>query len=99
MATYQVVLWRDIPLQVRVRGHGKGRLSRSLSDRFQQAADAAAMQAGKTDGDAYLTEMRSQDWVEREGEPQAVAEVVAAELEAEFTNDRLKTLVQSGGRI
>jgi hypothetical protein len=98
MATYQVVLWRDIPLQVRVRGHGKGRVSRSLSDRFQQAADAAAVLAGKTDSDAYLTEMRSQEWVEREGEPHAVAEVVAAELEAEFPDERLKLMVQNGGK-
>jgi hypothetical protein len=99
MASYQVVLWRDIPLQVRVRGDGKGRVSRSLSERFQQAADAAAIRAGKTDGDAYLTEMRNQEWAEREGEAQAVAEAVAAELEADFTNDRLKTLVQNGGRV
>ena len=99
MASYQVVLWRDIPLQVRVRGHSKGRVSCSLSERFQQAADAAAIRAGKTDSDAYLTEMRNQEWAEREGEAQAVAEAVAAELEAEFTNDRLKTLVQNGGRV
>jgi hypothetical protein len=98
MATYQVVSWRDIPLQVRVRGHRKGRVSRSLSERFQQAADAAAMQAGKTESDAYLTEMRSQAWVEREGEPHVVAEAVVAELEAEFSSERLKALVQNGGR-
>lgn len=98
MATYQVVLWRDIPLQVRVRGQRKGRVSRSLSDRFQQAADAAAVLAGKTDSDAYLTEMRSQDWVEREGEPNIVAEAVVAELEAEFPDERLRSMVQNGGR-
>ena len=98
MATYQVVSWRDIPLQVRVRGHRKGRVSRSLSERFQQAADAAAMQAGKTESDAYLTEMRSQAWVEREGEPHVVAEAVVAELEAEFSSERLKAMVQNGGR-
>jgi uncharacterized protein (DUF2267 family) len=98
MATYQVVSWRDIPLQVRVRGHRKGRLSRSLSERFQQAADAAAMQAGKTESDAYLTEIRNQAWVEREGEPHVVAEAVAAELEAEFSSERLKAMVQNGGR-
>jgi hypothetical protein len=99
MATYQVVLWRDIPLQVRVRGHGKGRVSHSLSDRFQQAADAAAVRSGKTESDAYLMEMRSQDWVEREGEAQAVADAVAVELETEFTDERLATLVRNGGRI
>jgi hypothetical protein len=98
MATYQVVSWRDIPLQVRVRGQGKGRVSRSLSERFQQAADAAAMQAGRTGSDDYVAEMRSQEWIEREGEPNSVAEAVAAELEAEFTSDRLKAMVQNGGR-
>lgn len=97
MATYQVVLWRDIPLQVRVGGHGKGRVSRSLSDRFQQAADAAAVQSGRTDSDAYLAELRTQEWAERDGAPQAVAEAVAAELEAAFTDDQLRQLARNGG--
>ncbi len=98
MATFQVVFWRDIPLQVRAREHGKGRESKGLSVRFQQAADAAAVEGGLTDSDSYLAEMKSGEWVEREGSAHGVVEAVAAELENEYPDDRLKQLVRAGGR-
>ena len=56
--TYQIVYWRDIPAQIKLRSEN-GRLARSLSPRFQEAIDAAAMRANATGTDAYLEEWRT----------------------------------------
>jgi hypothetical protein len=93
----QVVYWRDIPAQVKVRS-GRERLSRPLSDRFQRAVDEAAMRAGKSGTDEYLEQWRTSEAQEREGEPAAAAETLAAELEASYSAERLRALVANGGR-
>ena len=76
-----------------------------LSDRFQEAIDMAAMRGGASDTDSYLA-----DW--RRAEPQPVGDDLFAEvekakaevekardaLEAEFTQDKLKTLIANGGK-
>jgi hypothetical protein len=97
MTTYQLLYWRDIPAQVKVRA-GRERLSRMLSDRFQEAIDEAAMRAKTTSTDDYLDEWRSSEWQEREGEATAVADTIAAELEAAYTEERLTKLVRNKGR-
>lgn len=94
---YQIIFWRDIPAQVKVRA-GRERLSRSLSDRFQEAIDEAAMRAKATDDDDYLAEWRMSDWQEREGEPTAVAEALVTELEDAYPADRLNALAQNKGQ-
>ncbi len=94
---YQIVYWRDIPAQVKIRV-GRTRLGRPLSERFQQAIDQAAMQAGVVDSDDYLAEWQTSEWQERQGEPEAVAEVLVAELEAAYPRGRLKRLVTNQGR-
>lgn len=96
-SSYQIVYWRDIPAQVKAKS-GRHRSSRPLTDRFQEAIDAAAMRAGLIGTDDYLAEWRTADGVEREGEPEAVAEAVAAELEAAYSDERLRTLVNNQGR-
>jgi hypothetical protein len=81
MATYQILYWHDIPLQVRARGEG-GRASAPLPPRFQEAVDSAAMAAGLIGSDAYTDALRWGEPLERPGAAQAVAAAVAAELDA-----------------
>jgi hypothetical protein len=97
MITYQIIFWRDIPAQIKLRD-GRNRLSRPLSDRFQEAIDEAAMRAKITGTDAYLDEWRTSDALEREGEAAAVAEAVLAEIETAYPDERLRRLVQNKGQ-
>ena len=91
MATYQVMYWHDIPVQVRA-GKRRDRVSIELPQRFQVAVDNAAMAAELTGTDAYLDGFRWSESVEREGTSEMVANAVAAELEAQFeTIDWRKT--------
>lgn len=96
-SSFQIVYWRDIPAQVKVKA-GRNRAAKPLSERFQVFIDRAAMRAGMFNTDDYLSEWRNSEAVEREGEPEAVAEAVIAELEAAYPDDRLEQLVQNGGK-
>ncbi len=93
---YQVIFWRDIPAQVKVR-MGDQRIGRPLSKRFQVAIDEAAMRAGKTESAAYMTEWRMSAWQEGSGEPQALADLLVTELESDYPVERLQALVRMGG--
>jgi hypothetical protein len=81
MASYQILYWFDIPVQVKA-SIGRNRHTVPLSDRFSEAVDAAAMAAGLIGSDAYTEQFRWGEAQEREGEPEAVAAAVVAELEA-----------------
>lgn len=83
MATYQILYWHDIPLQVRA-SEGRVRVSKPLSDRFQVAVDNASMEAGLTGTDAYLELLKWSDPQAREGAPEEVAAALVAELEAKY---------------
>ncbi len=96
-ASYQIVYWRDIPAQVKVK-EGQARATRQLSERFQEAIDRAAMRAGLFNTDDYLDEWRTGESRAREGNAEAVAESVAAELEAAFSDGRLEAIASQGGR-
>ena len=97
MAQLTILYWRDIPAQVIAKA-GRQSAKAELPRRFTEAIDAAAMRAGLTDSDAYLAE-----W--RRGEPApcpdnldgAVAETVAS-LEQTYDTERLKRLIDSGGK-
>ncbi len=97
MTTYQVVYWRAIPSQVKAR-QGAVRVSKPLSNRFQEAIDEAAMQAGMIGSDDYLAEWRTSEARERQGDPGTVAAAVAVELEAEYANEHLTALIKNWGR-
>ena len=94
--SYQIIYWRDIPAQVKVRA-GRNRVSRPLSVRFERAIDRAAMYAGKIDSDDYLAEWHGSDWQQREGEPEAVADALVSEIEAAYTDKRLRAMARNGG--
>jgi len=97
MANLIITYWRDIPSAVSVKA-GRKEEKRMLDNRFMEAIDMAAMRDGATATDDYLA-----DW--RRAEPVAVGDDLAAEveaakarLEAEFTQDKIKSLIANGGR-
>jgi hypothetical protein len=93
---YQIIYWRDIPAQIKVRS-GAARTSRSLSERFQQAIDEAAMREGLIGTDEYLAMWRTSPWLDREGELEEAATTLILELESAYPQDRLADLVAAGG--
>ena len=92
-----VVYWRDMPAQVIIKD-GRKTAKRQLPERFEQAIDAAAMRAGKRDTDAYLAEWRKGDPEAVAGEDlEALAEAATKRIQAEFPQDRLVALAETGG--
>lgn len=83
MATYEILYWHDIPVQVRARD-AHGRAAVPLPERFQQAVDMAAMAAGLTSAEDYTATYRWGETEEREGSALEVAAAVAAELEDQY---------------
>lgn len=83
MATYQILKWHDIPVQVRAQGEG-GRVSRPLPERFQESVDQAAMAAGLFGSDEYTELFVWGERLERPGTAAEVATAVAAELDAAY---------------
>jgi hypothetical protein len=92
----QIIYWRDIPAQVKVRS-ATARTARSLSERFQQAIDAAAMREGLIGTNEYLAMWRTSPWFDREGAAEEVASELVMELEAALPQDLLTELVAKGG--
>ncbi len=89
------IYWRDIPAQVTGRAGGE-KVALELSSRFQVAIDRAAAVADKVKYDEYIGEWR------RQATPcgddiQAEAEARAAQLEADYTRERIAQLVANGG--
>ena len=97
MPDVTIVYWRDIPAQVIV-GKGRRGAKRQLTERFEQAIDAAAMRVGARDTDAYLAEWRKAAPVAIEGDPEEIADAEATRLETEYDKDRLIALVRNEGR-
>jgi Virulence factor len=91
-----VIYWRDIPAQVTATD-GKRTARAQLPDRFQHAIDAAAMEAGLADSEAYLEEWHRESrpcGSDLERETTAEAE----RLETAHPQDELQAYVRSGGR-
>ncbi len=97
MAKYQITYWRNIPSMVTAQEGRRDRARVELSHRFQIAIDDAAMRSGLAGTDAYLSEWRKSEWQEREGTPQDVADAVAAELESEYSEAKVRALVNDKG--
>ena len=100
MAQLVVKFWRDIPSMVTI-GRGRGAAKAQLPERFEQAIDRCAMKVGARDDDAYLAEWRNEDrgapdYLEGEDAP-AAAVRIAAELDAAYPSERLKTLIENEG--
>jgi Virulence factor len=91
-----VIWWRDIPAQVTAKD-GRTTSRAQLSERFQEAIDAAAMRAGLIGTDAYLGEWRREPRVCGDALDTEVAEE-AEWLEAAYPDDVLERLVRAEGR-
>ena len=96
MRDVTIVFWRDVPAQVIV-GKGRRGAKRQLEERFEQAIDRAAMKVNAKDSDAYLAEWHKADPYAMEGDPAELAEAEALRLEAEYDQDRIKTLIANDG--
>lgn len=97
MANLIITYWRDIPSAVSVKA-GRKEEKRMLADRFQEAIDMAAMRGGASDTDSYLADWRRAEPVPVGDDLAAEVEKAQAEIEAEFTQDKLKTLIANGGK-
>lgn len=95
MGELTVIWWRDIPAQV-IAKEGRESAKVVLSDRFQDSIDQAATRVGLIGSDEYLAEWRR---VRRTcaGDLESEVEDEAAKLEAAYPDDRLTTLIRSGG--
>ena len=96
MPNMTIVYWRDMPAQVLV-GKGRRAAKAPLPERFEQAIDRAAMKVGARDDDAYLAGFRKVDEGEVTGDPAEAATTRAAEIDATYDTDRLKTLIANDG--
>jgi hypothetical protein len=97
MANLIITYWRDIPSAVSVK-IGRKEEKRMLDNRFMEAIDMAAMRGGATNSDDYLADWRRSEPVPVGDDMAAEAEKAKADLEAEFTQDKLKTLIANGGK-
>lgn len=92
-----LIYWRDIPSQVIVQ-RGRNREKVLLGERFQKAVDRAAMRAGKGSSDLYLAEWRRDaSKLDTEASLYDVAAQTAAQFEAEYSDERLDTLIRNHG--
>lgn len=89
--------WHQIPSMVVAR-EGDQIIKIMLPTRFQEAIDEAAMRLGEIDADAYTSGWNRDPWVQASELPQALADRVAEELEAQFTEDNLKALLDELGK-
>lgn len=96
MPDVTIVYWRDIPAQVIV-GKGRRGAKAPLPERFEQAIDRAAMKVGAADTDAYLAEWRKAAPYPMEGDPIEIAHAEASRIDAEFDQERIKTLIDNDG--
>ena len=91
-----MIWWRDIPAQVTAK-EGRSTARAQLSERFQEAIDAAAMRAGLIGTDAYLAEWR-REARECGDDLETEAAEEAEWLEAAYPDDVLERLVRADGR-
>jgi hypothetical protein len=94
---YQIIYWRDIPVQIKVRDNNAGRASRPLSPRFQKTVHRAAFRAKAISGFDYIREWRPSGWVEREEAAEILLAAISAELEKAYSNERLDALARNKG--
>jgi hypothetical protein len=97
MAQLVVTYWRDIPSQVSVK-IGRREEKRMLAARFQEAIDMAAMRGEASGTDEYLADWRRADPIPVGDDLAAEADKAKAGIEAQYDDERLKTLIGNGGR-
>lgn len=96
MPDVTIVYWRDMPAQVIV-GRGRKGTKMPLPERFEQAIDRAAMKSGAAESDDYLAGFRKAAPYPAEGTDAEAAAAEAARIDAEYNQERLKTLISNDG--
>ena len=97
MASLTVVYWRDIPAQV-IAKQGRKSAKKMLSDRFQEAIDRAAMRSGAAGTDDYLEDWRRGEPTTVDGDLDQAARDLSQQIEQQWSDDALATLVAADGR-
>jgi len=85
MATYQILCWKDIPSQIKVKNDNE-EIKIQLDQRLMTMIDEQAMSADQAGSDDYLEAWKWSSPEEREGTAKEVAESLKHELEAKFLN-------------
>jgi len=85
VARYRVIHWKEIPSLVEAFD-GDSAVRIPLSQRFQDLIDAVAMRDGASEAEVYLDGWGQGPDLERRGGAREVAEQVAAEMEAGFSD-------------
>ena len=95
MAKLISIYWRDIPAQV-VGRKGRTNFKKELEPRFLKSIDRAAMRAGRGSSDAYLAGWRRETEIVS-GDIEALVIERVAQLENEFDDEYLESVVKAGG--
>ena len=96
MPEVTIVYWRDMPAQVIV-GRGRKGAKMPLPERFEQAIDRAAMKSGAAESDDYMAGFRKAAPYSLEGTAADIAATEAARIDAEYDQERIKTLIANDG--
>ncbi|MFQ1702647.1 virulence factor [Loktanella agnita] len=96
MPDVTIVYWRDIPAQVIV-GRGRRGTKLPLPERFEQAIDRAAMKSGAAESDDYMAGFRKAAPLPAEGSDAEAAAAQVARIDAEYDQERIKTLIANDG--
>ena len=91
MATYQILSWHGVPTGVKAKDTD-GEKRENLPLRFQAAVDAVATATGNIGTKAYLAGWQWSPPEERHGTAVEVVSAVAAEIEKEYSTERVKQL-------
>jgi hypothetical protein len=91
-----VTYWRDLPSLVVARA-GEDVTKAPLAPRFQEAIDEAAMRLGDTGSDDYLAGWTRGEWTPAEGTPVEVSERVVADIEEQWSAERIASYLDALG--
>ena len=97
MSEYQIMRWHHIPSMVIARA-GEQVIKIMLPTRFQEAIDEAAMRMGEIDADAYTSGWNRDPWIASTELAQALADRIAQELEATFSEKHLQEILDELGK-
>lgn len=97
MAELTVVYWRDIPAQVIAAKSRREQVKEPLDERFEKAIDRAAMKGKESSTDEYLAQWRKVKLGTCDEDLAAVVAAKKLELEQQYDDARLDSLVANGG--
>lgn len=96
MAQLIEVWWKDIPAQVIVKKSRREQYKYVLNERFAHAIDRMAMRGRDINADAYLAGFHKTTPVTVTGDDyQHIANTRGQQLESEYTNEKLESIIQS----